>query len=177
MRRDLSLLCLMLCFVNASCDSGNKTAPVTISPSPAASPSATPPASSTPAPTAAGAEAGMTLAPSGVQYQDIEAGDGPRPLFNQVVRVRYSAFMKDGTKFDSNEDSGKPILEFTIGRGEVIKGWDIGIGGGPGIPPMRVGGHRKLIIPPQLGYGKEPYGTLPGNSTLTFDVRLVGVKR
>lgn len=117
------------------------------------------------------------MTPSGLQYQDIEVGDGLRPLFNQVVRVRYSGYMKDGTKFDSNENNDRPILEFTVGRAEVIKGWDLGIGGGAGIPPMRVGGHRKLIVPPQLGYGKEPYGTIPGNSTLTFDVKLVGVKR
>jgi FKBP-type peptidyl-prolyl cis-trans isomerase len=119
----------------------------------------------------------MTMTPSGLQYQDVEVGDGPRPLFNQVVRVRYSGYLKDGTKFDSNENNNKPVLEFTVGRGEVIKGWEVGIGGGAGIPAMRVGGHRKLIVPPQLGYGKEPYGTIPGNSTLSFDVKLVGVRR
>lgn len=100
-----------------------------------------------------------------------------RPLFNQTVRVRYTGTMKDGTKFDSNVDNDRPALEFKLGRAEVIKGWEIGIGGGAGIPPMRVGGRRKLIVPPELGYGSEPYGTIPAKSTLIFDVTLVGIKK
>ncbi len=145
---------------------------------PAGSP--TPFIASTPTPNpspAAVAEPGMTVTPSGLQYQEIEVGDGLRPLFNQIVRVRYSGWLTDGVKFDSNIDDDEGPLEFKVGRGEVIKGWDMGIGGGAGIPPMRVGGRRKLIIPPQLGYGSQANGTLPANSTLIFDVTLVGIKR
>ena len=116
------------------------------------------------------------MTPSGIQYQDIEVGKGERPLFNQAVKVRYKGTLQNGIQFDSNLDSGDPI-RFTLGRNEVIKGWEIGIGGGNGIPPMRVGGRRTLIVPPALGYGTEPYGTLPGNSVLIFDVTLVGIGR
>ena len=114
---------------------------------------------------------------SGIQYQDLEPGTGLRPLFNQTVRVRYKGTLTNGIQFDTNIDNNTPPLEFTLGRGEVIKGWEMGIGGGAGLPPMRVGGRRKLIVPPKLGYGTEPYGTLPGNSTLIFDITLVGIKR
>ena len=119
----------------------------------------------------------MTMTPSGIQYQELEVGTGARPLFNQSVKVRYTGTLKNGIQFDSNVNNGSPPLQFALGRGEVIKGWEIGIGGGNGIPPMRVGGRRKLIVPPALGYGSEPYGTLPGNSVLIFDVTLVGVGR
>lgn len=116
------------------------------------------------------------MSPSGIQYQIIEQGTGGRPLFNQTVRVRYSGAFLNGVVFDTNVDNSKPPLEIKLGQRDVIRGWDIGIGGGPGIPAMRVGERRKLIIPPELAYGKEPYGTIPGNSTLTFDITLVGMK-
>ena len=84
--------------------------------------------------------------------------------------MHYTGTLESGTKFDSSRDRGTP-LEFEIGRGKVIKGWD------EGVMTMKVGGRRKLIIPPNLGYG--PQGrppTIPGNATLIFDVELLGIK-
>jgi len=103
-------------------------------------------------------------------------GSGQRALFNQSLLVRYTGTLPDGTLIDSNVDNGKPVLQFLPGRGEVIRGWDIGIGGGQGIPPMKVGGKRKLIIPPELGYGSQSSGIVPPNATLLFEVELVGIK-
>jgi len=112
-----------------------------------------------------------------VQYEDIVVGTGQRPLFNQALFVRYTGTLPDGTLIDTNVNNGTPVLDFTPGRGEVIKGWDIGIAGGQGIPPMKVGGKRKLIIPPELGYGSMGSGRVPGNATLVFEIELVGVKK
>ena len=111
-----------------------------------------------------------------VQYEDIVVGSGQRPVFNQTLLVRYTGKLPDGTLIDTNVDNRQPPLAFIPGRGEVIKGWDIGIGGGQGIPAMRVGGKRKLIVPPELGYGAQAAGSVPPNSTLIFEVELVGIK-
>lgn len=139
-------------------------------------PSPTAASSAAPAATIAPTEAGMTSSPSGIQYQDLEVGTGARPLFNQVVRVRYTGWLKNGKKIDSNEGRDEKPLEFKLGLGEVIKGWEMGVGGVEGIPAMRVGGRRKLIIPPYLGYGEQNYHIIPGNSTLIFEVELIGIK-
>jgi len=145
-------------------------------PQPASISSPTP--TPTPAPaTAAPAPVGMRTTPSGLQYEELEVGAGPRPLFNQTVLVRYTGWLTDGTKFDSNEGNDKRALDFKIGLGSVIKGWEIGIGGGEGIEPMRVGGRRKLIVPPHLGYGDTANGPIPAKSTLVFEVELVGIQR
>lgn len=135
-------------------------------PQPTPAPAPTPPP--TPTPTAS--------AEDKLQYEDLIVGAGARPMFNQTVRVRYTGRLPDGTKIDSNEDSMTPILEFKLGSGEMIKGWDLGIGGGQGIPPMRVGGRRKLTIPANLAYGAMGRGTIPPNATLVFEVGLVGVR-
>lgn len=119
---------------------------------------------------------GLKTAPSGLQYEDLEIGDGARPLFSQTVRIRYRGYFQNGKEFDSNIGQGEPPFDFKLGEPGMIKGWDLGIGGGDGIPAMRVGGSRKLIIPPKLGYGDKDYGKIPANSTLTFEVTLVGVK-
>ncbi len=112
-----------------------------------------------------------------VQYEDIVVGTGQRPLFNQALLVRYTGTLPDGTLIDTNVDNGTPVVDFIPGRGEVIKGWEIGIGGGQGIPPMKVGGKRKLIIPPELGYGSMGSGRVPRNATLIFEIELVGIKK
>ena len=142
---------------------------VTTQPSPTAESAATP--TSTPADTTTSAE--MKTSPSGLQYQDTQIGSGQRPLVMQNIKIAYVGKFTDGHKFDGG------LIDFNLGKGEVVKGWDWGIGGNAkeGIEPMRVGGKRKLIIPPQLGYGDKPNGTIPANATLVFEIELLRVNR
>lgn len=107
---------------------------------------------------------------SGLQYEDIVVGTGANPQAGQKVKVHYTGWLTDGTKFDSSYDHGGPI-DFPIGVGGVIKGWD------EGVMSMKIGGKRKLIIPPQLGYGaRGAGGVIPPNATLVFEVELLGVQ-
>ena len=107
---------------------------------------------------------------SGLEYEDVVVGEGPQPLPGQTVVVHYTGWLTDGKKFDSSVDRGQPF-QFNIGVGQVIKGWDEGVLG------MRVGGQRKLTIPPELGYGaRGAGGVIPPNATLLFDVELLQVK-
>ena len=106
---------------------------------------------------------------SGLQYEVIAEGDGATPQPGNRVFVHYVGTLEDGTKFDSSRDRGRPF-DFTIGRGQVIKGWDEGVG------MMQVGDRRKLIIPPELGYGaRGAGGVIPPNATLIFDVELLRI--
>jgi FKBP-type peptidyl-prolyl cis-trans isomerase len=109
--------------------------------------------------------------PSGLVYWDIRVGNGEAAKEGSHVRVHYTGWLTNGKKFDSSVDAGKPF-DFTIGNGEVIKGWEEGVAG------MRVGGKRQLRIPPALGYGAEgtPGGPIPPNANLIFDVQLLGVQ-
>ena len=109
--------------------------------------------------------------PSGLKYVDIVVGAGESPKPRQMVTVHYTGTLENGTKFDSSVDRGQPFT-FKVGVGQVIKGWD------EGVMTMKVGGKRKLIIPPQLGYGEKGAGggVIPPNATLIFDVELLGVK-
>jgi len=106
---------------------------------------------------------------SGLQYEDIVEGTGPSPTPGKSVTVNYTGTLESGKKFDSSFDHGKPY-EFVIGRGNVIKGWD------EGLMSMKVGGKRKLIVPPALGYGRQGSGNIPPNATLIFEVELLDVK-
>ncbi len=107
---------------------------------------------------------------SGLKYIEIEEGTGDNPTTGKKVVVHYTGTLENGTKFDSSRDRGTPF-EFTIGVGQVIKGWD------EGVASMKVGGRRQLIIPPGLGYGSRGVGgVIPGNATLIFDVELLDVK-
>jgi peptidylprolyl isomerase len=122
----------------------------------------------TSAPTKAAGKA--TTTPSGLKYFDIKAGSGAVPKKGQRVKVHYTGWLTDGKKFDSSVDRGEPFV-FTIGNGQVIKGWDEGVG------TMKVGGKRQLHIPPDLGYGaRGAGGVIPPNATLIFDVELLGVE-
>jgi peptidylprolyl isomerase len=97
-------------------------------------------------------------------------GEGDSPGLGETVVVHYTGWLEDGTKFDSSLDRGEPF-EFQIGMGGVIRGWDVGIS------TMKVGGKRKLIIPPELAYGSEGRGdVIPPNATLTFEVELLDVR-
>jgi FKBP-type peptidyl-prolyl cis-trans isomerase len=106
---------------------------------------------------------------TGLKYVDEVAGTGESPSPGKLVRVHYTGWLENGTKFDSSVDRGQP-LEFPIGVGRVIKGWD------EGVMTMKTGGKRKLIIPPDLGYGARGVGPIPPNSTLIFEVELLGVR-
>ncbi len=108
--------------------------------------------------------------PDGLVMEDVKVGTGAEAKSGQKVKVHYTGWLTNGTKFDSSVDRGTPF-EFNLGAGQVIKGWDEGVAG------MKIGGKRKLTIPPQLGYGARGAGALiPPNSTLVFDVELLGVK-
>lgn len=108
--------------------------------------------------------------PSGLKYTDEVIGSGEAPKSGQTVTVHYTGTLPDGKKFDSSRDRNQPF-SFQIGVGQVIKGWD------EGVMTMKVGGKRKLTIPPELGYGSRGAGAvIQPNSTLLFDVELISVK-
>ncbi len=107
---------------------------------------------------------------SGLKYIDVEVGEGPAAVSGKEVTVHYTGTFPNGKKFDSSVDRDEPFT-FQLGAGRVIKGWDEGVAG------MRIGGKRKLIIPPELGYGKRGAGSvIPPDAVLHFDVELLGVE-
>jgi FKBP-type peptidyl-prolyl cis-trans isomerase len=118
------------------------------------------------------AAAAQATAPSatGLKIEDTKVGDGAEAVTGKRVTVHYTGTLTDGKKFDSSKDRGQPFT-FTLGAGEVIKGWDQGFAG------MKVGGTRKLTIPAELGYGEQGAGgVIPPNATLIFDVELLKVE-
>jgi FKBP-type peptidyl-prolyl cis-trans isomerase len=110
-----------------------------------------------------------TQTPSGLGIEEIVAGAGEIAAAGQRVTVHYTGWLTDGSKFDSSKDRNDPF-EFWLGKGQVIRGWDEGVQG------MKVGGTRKLTIPPQLGYGaRGAGGVIPPDATLVFEVELLGI--
>ena len=112
----------------------------------------------------------MITTASGLQYEDTVVGDGAEAKAGDTVSVHYTGWLDDGTKFDSSKDRNQ-AFSFNLGAGMVIKGWDEGVAG------MKIGGTRKLTIPPELGYGARGAGNvIPPYSTLIFEVELLGIK-
>jgi len=106
---------------------------------------------------------------SGLKYEDLHEGDGAVAQAGQKVSVHYTGWLTDGTQFDSSVARNDPF-QFALGKGMVIRGWDEGVAG------MKVGGKRKLTIPPQLGYGAQGAGgVIPPNATLVFEVELLDI--
>ena len=102
--------------------------------------------------------------------EDIIVGQGAEAVKHSIITVNYTGWLEDGTKFDSSLNPGREPLRFTLGAGQMIQGFDQGIVG------MKVGGKRKLTIPPNLGYGSQDKGIIPPNSTLIFELDLLIVE-
>lgn len=115
-------------------------------------------------------ESDTITTPTGLQYVDLTTGTGREAHPGETAFVHYTGWLTDGTKFDSSKDRGEPF-SFRLGAGRVIRGWDEGVEG------MKIGGVRKLTIPPQLGYGARGAGKIiPPNATLVFEVELLDLR-
>jgi FKBP-type peptidyl-prolyl cis-trans isomerase len=143
-------------------------APTPPAPKPSTAPPAPPPSASAAAP-----EPPLSVV-------DTKLGTGPAVKAGDKVKMHYTGTLTNGTEFDSSRGPNKKPFTFVLGKGQVIKGWDQGIGGVPekGIAPMKVGGKRKLTIPSSLGYGARGAGAkIPPSSTLLFDVELLEIEK
>lgn len=115
-------------------------------------------------------QAREVVTPSGLRYTDLLVGEGTEAAKGKTVEVHYVGWLEDNTKFDSSQDPSHPFT-FRIGIDDVIQGWHQGIAG------MKVGGRRRLVVPPELGYGKQGVArVVPPNATLIFEVELVNVR-
>lgn len=114
-------------------------------------------------------DANLTTTASGLQYSDLQVGEGEMPQLGQTVVVHYTGWLTDTTKFDSSLDRGR-TFEFPLGQGSVIAGWD------EGVATMQVGGQRLLVIPSDLAYGDQGQGAIPGGATLIFLVELIEIR-
>ena len=117
----------------------------------------------------AGTSSLIKTLPSGLSYIVTRRGEGRQPMPGEKVIVHYTGVMTNGVKFDSSLDRGRPFA-FELGKGQVIKGWDEGIG------KLRVGDQATFIIPPQIAYGEKGRGPIPPNATLIFVIELVGIE-
>ena len=176
--RGLSALLVLIAFsgcqqssTNTTTTGSTSTTTATSAPPTGSGAATTPPSGGATGGSMSAAPAGQEVTmPSGLKYQDVKVGDGAVAEQGSAVTVDYTGWLTDGTKFDSSKDHGQPF-QFQIGAGQVIRGWDEGVKG------MRVGGVRRLTIPPDLGYGAQGAGgVIPPNATLVFEVELHGVK-
>lgn len=152
MNKNLFLISILVLLVGTGCGLGPK---LTATPEP------------TPAVTPEPSQKNSQI--SKLETEDLQVGDGQEAKSGDVVKVHYTGTLTDGTVFDSSKDRGQPFT-FTLGAGQVIQGWDLGFEG------MRVGGRRKLTIPPELGYGERGVpGAIPANATLVFEVELLEI--
>ena len=127
------------------------------------------PVEQAPEPTAEETPAAQAEEVTGLEIEDVVIGEGAEAVPGSAVSVHYTGWLTDETKFDSSVDRGQPF-QFTLGQGMVIKGWDEGVAG------MKVGGKRRLTIPPEMGYGDQGAGgVIPPGATLIFEVELLGV--
>ena len=125
---------------------------------------------SNPARTPVSTDIPEVVTPSGLKYTDLRVGEGDEASSGKIVEVHYIGWLEDGIRFDSTRDHNRP-LTFRLGAGDVLKGWDEGLAG------MKVGGKRRLVIPPGLGFGKEGVGSVvPPNAVLYYEFELLGVR-
>lgn len=117
---------------------------------------------------ACGGDSGTSPSGGTLGVQDLVVGTGPTAATGDTVTVHYVGTLTNGSKFDSSYDRNQPFV-FRVGAGQVIAGWD------QGVPGMRVGGTRRLNIPPSLGYGNQAVGPIPANSTLVFEIELLSI--
>lgn len=114
--------------------------------------------------------ASMTKTASGLYYKDLTVGTGATAAAGYTARVAYTGWLVNGVKFDTSEGRTPAYLEFLINTGQVIRGWD------EGVPGMKVGGTRQLVIPPELAYGTSGSGSIPSNAILVFEITLLQVR-
>jgi FKBP-type peptidyl-prolyl cis-trans isomerase len=126
--------------------------------------------SPTPSPKSSSSPAASGSPSAQLQSTDEVVGTGAEAKEGSTITVKYTGTLDNGTVFDSTEKQGGQPATFTLAKGQLIDGWV------QGIPGMKVGGKRKLVIPPELGYGAQAQGSIPPNSTLTFEIELVEVK-
>jgi len=167
------IVVLAAAVVGCNQSSTTESSATSTSTSATATPSTTTPSTTESAPpataTTENADGKEITMPNGIKYVDLKVGDGTLAESGMTIAAHYTGWLTNGTKFDSSLDRGQPY-SFKLGTGQVIRGWDEGIKG------MRVGGKRKLTIPPNLGYGESGMGPIPPNSTLVFEVELVDAK-
>ena len=178
----ISIGAIALCFLLAACGGAQKSerteSTTPKSPAPSTTVKESSPAGATTSPTSTAPPTSVpppkggqiVTTPSGLKYEELAIGTGASPIKGHRVQVHYTGWLTDGSKFDSSRDRGTPY-DFAVGMGNVIRGWD------EALMTMKVGGKRKLTIPPQLAYGAAGrLPVIPPNATLIFEVELVGAQ-